>query len=74
MHSFLGSGPFWILLISGLLLGYLSPIIIGAIRHVEAIGVIIFLIFFPPLWPAALLGAFMLPRSDPRYPLPRVWL
>ena len=59
--------------IYGLALLYFSPIIIGAIRHVEAMSVIVLLSVFPPLWPAALLGAFMLPRRDPNYPLPRIW-
>jgi len=69
MNTFLGSGPFWILLIGGLTLLYFSPVIIGVIRRVELISVIIVLNVVPILWPAALLSAFMQPRRDPRYPL-----
>ena len=73
MNGFIGSGAFWFLPIYGLALLYFSPIIIGMLRHVEALSVIVLLSIFPPLWLAALLGAFMLPRRDPRYPLPSVW-
>jgi hypothetical protein len=73
MNEFLGSGAFWGLLIYGLALLYFSPIIISLIRRVEAMSVIVLLSVFPLLWPAALLGAFMLPRRDPSSPLPRMW-
>ena len=73
MNMFLGSGPFWLVLIGGLALLYFSPIIIGLTRRVEAMSVIVLLSVFPLLWPAALLGAFMLPPRDPRYPLPSMW-
>lgn len=73
MSAFLGSGPFWILLIGGLTVLYFSPIIIGLIRRAEMIGVIIILNVFPLAWPAALFMAFALPRRDPQYPPPGMW-
>lgn len=39
------------------------PIIIGVIRQAQPISVIIILTVFPLVWPAALIGAFMLPRK-----------
>jgi hypothetical protein len=57
------NGVFWIALITGLAVLYLLPVIIGLARHAEPIAVIIILTLFPLLWPAALLGAFMLPAK-----------
>ena len=42
-----------------------EPHLIGLIRGVEHLGIVIGLNFIPPLWPAALVGAFMLPRRRP---------
>ncbi len=73
MNSFLGSGAFWILLITGLALLYFSPIIIGLIRGAEKMSVIVVLNVFPILWPAALIMAFTLEPPDSRYPSTRAW-
>lgn len=56
---------FWLALISGLFVLYILPSIIAAVRGVEHLGVVIALNVFPLLWPAALIGAFMLPRKQP---------
>ncbi len=73
MSAFLGSGTFWILLITGMGLLFFSPIIIGLLRGVEAMTVIVVLNLFPLLWPAALLMAFTLQPPGPRYPPAGNW-
>jgi hypothetical protein len=61
------SWAFWIAIITVLAAVWASPIIIGLARHVQPIIVVILLCMFPILWPAALIGAFMLPRKLDRY-------
>lgn len=58
------SPAFWLGLIVGLTALWLLPVIIGLARHAQPISVILILTLFPLLWPAALIGAFMLPRKD----------
>jgi len=60
---------FWIGLFLALAVLYFSPILIGAIRRVEKLWVLVGLNCIPLLWPAALIGAFMLPRRLP----PSAW-
>ena len=66
MQALSQSYAFWIGLFLGLGILYFSPILIGAIRRVEKLWVLVGLNFIPLLWPAALIGAFMLPRRLPR--------
>ena len=61
---------FWLAIIAGLGVLYVLPITIGAIRHVEHFGIVVGLTFIPILWPAALIGAFMLPRRRSVIPRP----
>jgi hypothetical protein len=58
---------FWLAIINGLAVMFLLPTIIGTTRQIEHLGIVIGLNFIPILWPAALLGAFMLPRRRPRW-------
>lgn len=66
MNALSNSLAFWLALIAGLGVLYVLPTIIGMIRRVEHLGIIIGLNFIPILWPAALLGAVMLPRRSHR--------
>ncbi len=62
----IGNSPAYLpVLLGGLALVFFLPSVIGLIRGVEHLGVVIGLNFIPPLWPAALVGAFMLPRRRP---------
>jgi hypothetical protein len=63
-HSYL----FWIALIFALLGLYILPSVIAAIRGVEGLGWIIVINLLPTGvgWLAALIGALMLPRREPR--------
>jgi hypothetical protein len=63
-HSYL----FWIALIFVLLGLYILPSVIAAIRRVEGLGWIIVINLLPTGvgWFAALIGALMLPRREPR--------
>jgi len=65
MQALSQSYAFWIGLFLALGILYFSPILIGAIRRVEKLWVLAGLNFIPLLWPAALIGAFMLPRRLP---------
>jgi hypothetical protein len=69
MSALAASPYFWGVLIGGLAVGYCLPAIIGAIRHIEHLPVIVMLNLFPLAWPAALAGAFILPRKQPPQPL-----
>jgi hypothetical protein len=64
---------FWGLLIGGLLVLYILPSLIGAIRGVEGLGWLVVVNLIPTGigWLAAMVLAFMLPRRDPRptYPV-----
>lgn len=65
MNALADSWGFWTVLMLGLTGLYLLPIIIGLARHAEPITVIIILTVFPLLWPAAMIGVFMLPAKRP---------
>jgi len=69
MQAVSQSYAFWIGLFLALGVLYFSPILIGAIRRVEKLWVLVGLNFIPLLWPAAIIGAFMLPRRRP----PMAW-
>lgn len=66
---------FWIALITGLVVLYVLPSLIGAIRKVEGLGWLIVVNLVPTGigWLAAMVLAIMLPRRDPptTYPGPR---
>jgi hypothetical protein len=67
--NILANSPgFWGLLIAGLLVLYVLPSLIGAIRRVEGLGWLIVVNLIPTGigWLAALVLAFMLPRRDPQ--------
>jgi multisubunit Na+/H+ antiporter MnhE subunit len=61
------SPVFWIGLITGLLVLYILPSIIGAIRHVEGLGWLIAINLLPTGvgWLAGMIMAFGLPRREP---------
>lgn len=61
MNALANSMAFWLALFAGLSAVFLLPAIIGLIRRIEHLGIVIGLNFIPPLWPAALLGAFIAP-------------
>ena len=65
MYAIGNSAAYLPALLGGLGLVFFLPSIVGLIRGIEHLGVVIGLNFIPPLWPAALLGAFMLPRRRP---------
>jgi hypothetical protein len=69
MHALGNNLAFWLAMIGGLAVLFLVPTIVGTIRRVEHLGIVIGLNFISILWPAALLGAFMLPRDRPQ----RTW-
>ena len=73
MNTLAHSGVFWAGLITGLVLLYFLPTMIGIIRKVESLGLLIFLNVLPTGvgWFAAMVMAFTLPRREPpayRYP------
>jgi len=70
MNALAHSLAFWLALIAGLFAIYMLPTVIGVIRRIEHLGIVIGLNFIPPLWPAALLGAVMLPRREPSHAWP----
>jgi hypothetical protein len=67
MNTLAHSGIFWVGLITGLVLIYFLPTMIGIIRKVESLGLLIFLNVLPTGvgWFAAMVMAFMLPRREP---------
>lgn len=67
MSTFIGSPAFMIALVFGLLILYILPSLIAAIRQVECLGLIIVINLLPTGvgWLAALVGAFMMPRREP---------
>jgi hypothetical protein len=71
MNALAQNGAFWVLLIFGLLVLYVLPSLIGAIRRVESLGWLIVVNLLPSGvgWPAALMLAFGLPRRGPRHVL-----
>jgi hypothetical protein len=62
------SPGFWGLLIAGLLVLYVLPSLVGAIRRVEGLRWLIVVNLIPTGigWLAAMVLAFMLPRRDPQ--------
>ena len=67
MNALAQSSVFWVALIAGLLVLYILPSLIGAIRKVEGLGWLVVINLLPTGvgWLAALVMAFMLPRRDP---------
>lgn len=67
MNALANSPVFWVALIAGLLVLYILPSLIGAIRKVEGLGWLIVVNLIPTGigWLAAMVLAIMLPRRDP---------
>jgi len=67
MNELANSPFFWVALIGGLLVLYILPSLIGAIRRVEGLGWLIVVNLIPTGvgWLAAMVLAFMLPRREP---------
>jgi hypothetical protein len=67
MNGLAQSPLFWGALIAGLLVVYLLPSLIGAIRHVEGLGwLVAFNVLFPGVgWLAGMILAVTLPRREP---------
>lgn len=67
MNALAQNPLFWGALIAGLLVVYLLPSLIGAIRHVEGLGwLVAFNVLFPGVgWLAGMILACMLPRREP---------
>jgi hypothetical protein len=74
MNALANSPVFWVALIAGLLVLYILPSLIGAVRQVEGLGWLIVVNLIPTGigWLAAMVLAFMLPRREPpmTYPQP----
>lgn len=66
MNAVSTSWAFWIGLIAALAALYVLPTMIALLRHVENIGLVVFLNCSPIAWPAALLVACMMPRGYDR--------
>ena len=66
MSALTQNATFWVALILGLLVLYILPSLIGAIRRVESLGWLIVINLLPSGvgWPAALVLAFGLPRRE----------
>jgi hypothetical protein len=54
MTALSNSPAFWIELLTALAALYVLPTMVAVIRHVENIGLVVFLNCFPIAWPAAL--------------------
>jgi hypothetical protein len=67
MNVLANSWVFWVALIAGLLVLYILPSIIGAIRNVEGLGWLIVVNLIPTGigWLAAMILAIVLPRREP---------
>lgn len=74
MNALANSSIFWVALIAGLLVLYILPSLIGAIRKVEGLGWLIVVNLIPTGigWLAAMVLAIMLPRRDPPTTYPPV--
>jgi hypothetical protein len=70
MNALTQSAAFWVALAFGLVLVYILPSLIGAIRRVEDLGWLIVINLLPSGvgWLAALIGALMLPSREPSRP------
>ena len=68
MNALANSPIFWGALIAGLLVLYVLPSVIGAVRKVEGLGWLIVINLIPTGvgWLAAIVMAFALPRRAPR--------
>jgi hypothetical protein len=73
MNALANSPVFWVALIAGLLVLYILPSLIGAIRRVEGLGWLIVVNLIPTGigWLAAMVLAIMLPRREPPIAYPR---
>jgi len=74
MNALAQNPLFWGALIAGLLVLYVTPSVIGAIRKVEGLGWLIVINLIPTGigWLAALVMAFALPRREARALYPPV--
>jgi hypothetical protein len=68
MNALAQNPLFWGALIAGLLVLYVLPSVVGAIRKVEGLGWLIVINLIPTGigWLAAMVMAFALPRREPR--------
>jgi hypothetical protein len=75
MNALANSPVFWVALITGLLVLYILPSLIGAIRRVEGLGWVIVVNLIPTGigWLAAMVLAIMLPRQEPPMAYPPVY-
>jgi len=75
MNALANSPVFWVALILGLLVLYILPSLIGAIRKVEGLGWLIVINLIPTGigWLAAMVLAIMLPRREPPIAYPPVY-
>src|SRR5437016_13463600 len=75
VNTLASSSGFWSVLIVGLLVLYILPSLIGAIRRVEGLGWLIVVNLIPTGigWLAAMVLAIMLPRRDPPVAYPPVY-
>ena len=64
MTALANSPVFWVGLLGGLAALCVLPTVIAVIRHVENIGLVVFLNCFPIAWPAAPVVACMMPRKE----------
>jgi len=73
MNALANSFVFWVALILELLVLYILPSLIGAIRKVAGLGWLIVVNLIPTGigWPAAMVLAIMLPRREPPITYPR---
>jgi hypothetical protein len=67
MNALANSPVFWVALIAGILVLYILPSLIGAVRRVEGLGWLIVVNLIPTGvgWLAAMVLAIMLPRREP---------
>lgn len=74
MNALADSPVLWVPLIAGLLVLYILPSLIGAIRRVEGLGWLIVVNLIPTGigWLAAIVLAIMLPRREPPMTYPPV--
>lgn len=75
MNALANNSVFWVALIAGLLVLYILPSLIGAIRRVDGLGWLIVVNLIPTGigWLAALVLAIMLPRREPPTAYPPVY-
>jgi hypothetical protein len=66
MTALANSPLFWIGLLAALAALYILPTTITVIRHIEDIPLVVILNCVPIAWPAALILACIMPRTEPR--------